>query len=165
MPTIDGLESIYLGPGVLKIGATGSEIDASCLVNNAKITVDKSEDDARVMLCGTSKPGKVTYTYALEGNVDTDIDAADGLFALCADNPGTQQAFTFTPNTDVGTTATGTLVIDPLEFGADANGDPLQSDFTFTIVGKPTYAYGPATPLGEASPAADTAGDGQLVGA
>lgn len=136
-------EPTPLGPGVLKIGATGAEIDASCLVNNIKIAPTKNKDDDRTMLCGTVRPGKVTYTYVLSGNLDTDVDQAAGLFALSQSAPGSQQEFTFTPNTDVGTSATGTLIIDPLDFGADENGQPLQSDFEFDIVGEPAYTFLP----------------------
>lgn len=140
--SVTPMENIPLGPGELKIGATGSEIDASCLVNNASITAEKNQDDDRTMLCGTVKPGKVDYAYSLTGNVDTDVDLADGLFALSQASPGSQQDFTFTPNTEAGTTATGKLIIDPLDFGADEMGQPLQSDFEFSLVGKPTYVYG-----------------------
>jgi hypothetical protein len=137
-------QSLNLGPGLLKIGATGTEVDASCWVNNCTIASDKSADDDRTMLCGDVLAGAVTYTFSLTGNVDTDIDTPDGLFALSQDEAGTQQDFTFTPNTEIGTTATGVLTIDPLDFGADEMGQPLQSDFEFAIVGKPTYAYGAA---------------------
>jgi hypothetical protein len=131
-----------LGPGTLTIGETGTEIDVSCLVNNATISADKDEGDSTTKLCGTVRPGAVTYTYSLSGNVDTDVDDPAGLFALSQDAPGTEQPFTFTPNTDAGTTATGTLVIDPLDFGGDETTETMTSDFEFTIVGKPAYTYG-----------------------
>jgi hypothetical protein len=131
-----------LGPGELTIGATGTEIDASCLVNGARITSDKSEGDATVKLCGDQVPGSVTYTASLTGNLDIDPAAgAAGLFALSQSAPGTQQPFLFTPNTADGTSAAGTLVLDPLDFGADAFGDTLTSDFTFTLVGDVVYTY------------------------
>jgi hypothetical protein len=139
-------ESGKLGPGVLKIGATGSEIDASCLVNNAKISPDKNEGDSTTKLCGDVRAGSITYTFKMSGNVDTDVAIADGLFALSQDAAGTEQAFEFTPSTDEGTTATGTLIIDPLDFGADEMGADLTSDFEFSLVGKPVYAYGVAGP-------------------
>lgn len=131
-----------LGPGLLKIGTTGTEIDVSCLVNNAAIAADKDEGDATTKLCGDVRPGTVTYTYALSGNMDTDVGDPAGFFALSQAEPGSQQAFTFTPNSATGTTAAGTLTIDPLDFGADESGADLTSDFEFTIVGKPTYTYG-----------------------
>jgi len=136
---------VSLGPGTLKIGATGAEIDASCLINNARIEIDKEQDDAKYKLCGTATPGKITYTYKLTGNLDTDVDLPTGLFAFSQDNAGTQQNFEFTPNTAAGTSATGILVMDPLEFGADEFGQPLDSDFELTIIGKPTFDY-PTTP-------------------
>lgn len=138
-------DTFDLGPGELKIGATGSEIDISCLVNNGKIAASKDQADSTTKLCGTVKPGKTTYTYALSGNVDTDIADAAGFFALSQEAPGTEQNFTFTPSTEAGTSATGVLIIDPLDFGADTMGDPLTSDFEFSLVGEPEYTY-PTTP-------------------
>lgn len=139
-------ETGKLGPGILKIGTTGTEIDASCLVNNASITSDKDEGDSTTKLCGDIRPGAVTYTYKLTGNVDTDVADDAGLFALSQDEAGSQQSFVFTPSTAEGTTATGTLVIDPLDFGADEMGADLTSDFEFSLVGKPVYDYGATGP-------------------
>jgi hypothetical protein len=135
-------DTFDLGPGELKIGATGTEIDVSCLVNNAKIAMSKDEGDKTTKLCGTVKPGSVTYSFGLSGNVDTDIADAAGLFALSQTAKGTEQDFTFTPSTESGTVAVGTLVIDPLDFGGDDMGSPMTSDFDWAIVGDPTYTYG-----------------------
>jgi hypothetical protein len=74
--------------------------------------------------------------------MDTDVADASGFFALSQTDPGTEQDFTFEPNTDAGTVATGRLVIDPLDFGGDTTGETMTSDFEFTIVGKPTYTFG-----------------------
>lgn len=130
-----------LGPGTLTIGETGTEIDASCLVNNASITTDKDEGDPKTMLCGTEKTGTTTYTYTLSGNVDTDTDNAAGLFALSQAAAGQELPFVFTPSTEGGTSATGTLVMDPLDFGADEYGEYLNSDFEWALVGAPEYTY------------------------
>lgn len=136
-----------LGPGVLTIGATGTETDASCLINSATITADKNEGDSTTKLCGTTKPGAITYAYHLDGNLDIDSAVADGLFALSQSSPGDEFAFVFTPNEEftapatAGTTATGTLVLDPLDFGGDTMGEYMSSDFSFTIVGQPAYEY------------------------
>lgn len=132
-----------LGPGTLKIGATGSLIDVSCQVNNAKIEPTKNEGTATTKLCGDVRPGSVTYTSALSGNLDVDAATASGLFALSWSEKGTEQAFEFTPSTAMGTSAAGTLIIDPLRFGADNYGDDLTSDFAFSIVGEPTFTYLP----------------------
>jgi hypothetical protein len=136
-----------LGPGVLKIGATGAEIDVSCLINNAAIAATKDQGDSTTKLCGTVKPGATSYTYALSGNIDTDVALESGFFALSQTAPGTEQEFTYTPNNEFtapatdGTTATGILVIDPLDFGGDTMGETMTSDFEFAIVGAPEYVF------------------------
>lgn len=130
-----------LGPGTLKFGETATQIDASCLVNNARIDIDKNQDDTQYKLCGTATPGKITYTYKLTGNLDTDVDDAAGLFAYSHAHAGEQLKFEFVPNTAAQTSAAGTLVIDPLSFGADEYGQALDSDFEFTIIGQPAFTF------------------------
>jgi hypothetical protein len=151
-----------LGPGVLQIGATGTEIDVSCLVNNAVITADKNEGDSVTKLCGTVKAGAITYAFHLDGNIDVDSAFESGLFALSQAEAGSEQSFVYTPNDSftapatAGTTATGTLIIDPLDFGGDTMGEYMASDFSFTVVGQPTYQYEAATaPAGDESESAD----------
>lgn len=139
-------ETFNLGPGSLTIGETGSPIDVSCLINNAVIAADKDQGDSETKLCGTVKPGSVTYTYTLSGNVDLDVADASGFWALSQTAAGTSQEFTYTPNTDAGTTATGTLIIDPLPFGGDETGTTMAGDFEFALVGPPLYDVG-GTPL------------------
>jgi len=134
-------DTFDLGPGELTIGQTATPVDVSCLVNNAKIAASKDQGDSTTKLCGTVKPGRVTYTYALSGNVDTDIADSAGLFALSQDHAGEEMDFSFTPSTEAGTEATGKLIIDPLDFGGDTMGDPMVSDFEFAVTGKPTYTY------------------------
>jgi hypothetical protein len=118
-------------------------------VNNAVISADKDEGDSTTKLCGTVRPGAVSYTYSLGGNMDTDVAEAAGFFALSQDHAGEQMAFEFTPNTDAGTVATGSLVVDPLDFGGDTTGETMTSDFEFSIVGKPSYAYGTTAAMAE----------------
>jgi hypothetical protein len=139
-PTFD------LGPGTLSIGETGTPIDVSCLVNNAKIAATKDQGDATTKLCGTVKQGSIKYTYALSGNVDTDIGDAAGFFALTQDHAGEEMEFSFMPSTEAGTEAAGTLIIDPLDFGGDTMGDPMASDFEFSVTDKPSYTYGTPAP-------------------
>jgi len=95
------------------------------------------------MLCGTEKGGRTTYSYEMSGTLDLDLDkGAEGLFALSQASPGSTQAFTFEPH-EGGTTATGSLILDPLSFGSsDGFGAVMQSDVAFALVGKPVYDYG-----------------------
>ena len=132
-----------LGPGTLKIGVTGTEIDVSCYVNSAQIEPKKDVSDSTTKLCGTVRPGKITYTYQLTGNLDIDAGKATGLFALSYSAKGTEQSFIFTPSTLLGATASGKLVLDPLTFGAGAYGDDLTSDISFDLVGDPSFVFGP----------------------
>ena len=137
------MPSTKLGPGTLKIGATGTEIDVSCQLNGGRITTNVDEGDSVTTLCGTTEPGAINFDHEFTGNINTDQAAgAAGLFALSWSAKGTEQAFEYTPNTAEGTTATGTLIITPLDFGADAYGDRMASDFTWPIVGDPVFTYG-----------------------
>lgn len=135
-----------LGPGRLTIGATGSELDVSCLVNNASIDPSKNATDPTTKLCGTVRAGTVTYTYQLTGNVDTDIGSGTGLFGLSWSAPGSTQHFTFEPSEALGSVFAGELVLDPLRAGADAYGDDLTADIAFDIVGQPTFTPGTPAP-------------------
>ena len=134
--------NIPLGPGTLTIGEVGTEIDASCLINNAKITWEKTQDDPKTKLCGDVSAGATTYTATLEGNVDQDLADATGLHHLSTSAKGTEVAFTYTPHTATGASATGTLTIDPLDFGGDEMGKDMTSDFAWVITGDPVYVYG-----------------------
>jgi hypothetical protein len=126
----------------MKFGATGAEIDVSCNVNNAVISASKNQGDNVTKLCGDVVPGAVTYDFTVGGNLDTDIAEAAGFFAMTQTNKGTQVDFTYTPNTDAGTTATGTCILDPLDFGGGTTTETMTSDFEFAIVGDVVYTYG-----------------------
>lgn len=142
------MPSVKLGPGTLKIGATGTEIDVSCQLNGGRITTNVDTGDPITTLCGETEPGAMTFDFEFTGNLNVDVKAgAASLFDLSWTARGTEQSFTFTPNTVAGVTATGKLIITPLDLGADAYGDPLASDFTWPISGTPTFTYG--TPPGE----------------
>lgn len=148
-------EPFPLGPGLLTIGLTGTELDISCLVNNAVISADKNQGDSTTKLCGTVKPGAVSYDYSLAGNMDTDVAEATGFFALSHSKAGEQLAYTFTPSDDAGTTATGMLIVDPLDFGGDTSGETMTSDFEFSLVGEPTFAFGDAAAGFQSPPASE----------
>lgn len=134
------------GPGSLIFGDEGSELDQSCQVNSLTITASKDQGDSRTMLCGTSKPGALTYEYSMTGNLDTDTEDAEGFFAFTQANAGSQVPFVFIPNTPTETSAAGVVIVDPLDFGGEEYGEDMNSDIEFTIVGQPEYTY-PAAPV------------------
>jgi hypothetical protein len=133
----------------LTIGQTGTEIDVSCLVNNAVIAAEKDQGDSTTKLCGDVRPGSVSYTFSLSGNMDTDVTDPAGFFALSQAEAGTVLDFTFTPHTEGATSAAGQLIVDPLDFGGDEAGETMTSDFEFALVGKPDYTF-PAPVTGAA---------------
>jgi len=157
MTTTTAEPGVPLGPGTLKFGATATAIDVSCNVNNAVISAEKDEGDSVTKLCGTVVPGAISFTYTLSGNIDTDIGSSTGFFAMTQAQAGAQIPFDFEPNTDTGTSAAGTCVLVPLDFGGDETTATMASDFEFTIVGAPTYTYGGTAATGGMGPAGTTA--------
>lgn len=135
---------VNFGPGTLKIGATAAPVDVSCLVNSCRLAATKDQGDAVTKLCGTKVPGSVDYSWEMTGNMDIDPNDPAGIFLLSATAYGTVQDYEFTPNTESGMVATGQLVLDPLDFGADEYGSPMTSDYAFALTGAPTYT--PASP-------------------
>jgi hypothetical protein len=136
--TADGTGN--LGPGTLKIGETGTLIDVSCLMNNAAVVPNITAGDSKQRLCGNTYRKPDTIDWALSGNVDVDAGKSSGLFALSWQHIGEVMDFEFTPSTEVGTKVMGALKIAPLQFGADAYGDYLNSDFEWGL-----ESFDPAT--------------------
>lgn len=146
------------GPGTLKIGEVGTEIDVSCLVNNAILSADASTADPTTKLCGTQKLGATTYTATLSGNLDIDPDDPDGIFCLSWAAPGELLPFEFIPNSEVGTKASGNLTLQPLDFGSSGEfGDDMTADFEFQVEWKPVIDCS-ATPVQATGATAGTPG-------
>jgi hypothetical protein len=139
-----------LGPGLLKIGLTGTLIDASCLVNNATIEPTITAGDSKTMLCGTKKSAPDETDWALTGNVDVDAGKPNGLFALTWQHAGEDADFEFMPSNLVGTKVIGKLRLAPLALGAGNYGEYLNSDISFGLVNfdpKTAITYGGAAEL------------------
>ena len=144
MPTAKSTE---FGPGTLVLGEVGTEIDISCQVINAIIEWDKDKDDDVVVLCGDTVAGSTVYSATISGEVFQDVADSAGLLAKSWSAKGTEITFEFVPNTAAGTSATGTLVLDPIAFGGDEAKAKMKSDFSWSIVGEPTLTIGTGTPL------------------
>ena len=162
LPTDTG----QLGPGTLTIGTEGAtQLDISCYINNVGIEVSKDTGDQTTKLCGATRPGVTTYTYTLTGNVDVDLANESGLLALSWDSAGSTQAFEFIPNTALGVSFSGNLVIDPLNVQADEYGGDLTSDFTWDIIGKPSRVVGGGAAVAVTGVTAGSPGSFQPSGA
>jgi hypothetical protein len=137
------VKSTKLGPGTLTLGETGTLQDASCQLTGAVVGWDKDKADDVTVLCGDVVAGGTTYTATLSGNFLQDLEDEAGLVAFTWANKGTEQPFTYTPNTAAGATVTGVVIIDPIDVGStDDYGSTLASDFEWSCVGEPELAWG-----------------------
>lgn len=134
------------GPGTLKIGddTTGVAIEANLI--GCRIKTNVNQDDPVTYLSGDQEPGAMTFDSELTGTLNTDaLDGEASLFDLSWASKGETLPFTFSPYTGV-VSAAGSLVITPLDLGADKFGDKLNSEFTWPLVGDPTFTYGVTGP-------------------
>jgi hypothetical protein len=135
-----------IGPGLLTIGATGTEIDWSCQITSAQVEWESDAEDDEKVLCGDTIPGARTYTATLSGTAHQDLGApaAESMVAFSWANKGTTQPFVFVPNDTLTSQITGSVVIDPLTVGGDI-GTNGTSDFEWACVGEPDLGtYTPA---------------------
>lgn len=155
------------GPGLLTIGGVGEEIDVSCYVNNCMLSASPTTADPTTKLCGSQRQGSTTYSCTLAGNIDIDPHTGESsLFCLSWAEPGSEQPFTFIPDEENGTSATGTLVIQPLDFGSTgAYGDDLTADFTFQVLWKPVITCAGDPPVVATGATAGTPGSFTPAGA
>ena len=126
-----------LGPGSLIFGAVGSQLDISCQVTACKITFDSDKEDDLPTLCGGVISGEKNYTAKLEASAGQDTEA-NGLIDWTWDHAGDEVPVTFIPNQGETATVTGTVVIDPVEFGGDVRKRNV-SEFEFDFVGLPVF--------------------------
>lgn len=132
-----------LGPGTLMLGGTletNLQVTACKLVPSENVT----STDPKKVLSGDELAGSDTasYSFTLDGTFLQDLGAASGVVEWSWTNMGTEQPFTFVPNTAAGTSVTGTLVPVPLQIGGDdVEGEDLTSDFSWRVKGTPTPTW------------------------
>jgi hypothetical protein len=126
-----------LGPGTLKIGDVGSEVDYAAQITGCTVAWDKDKEDDVPVLSGGSLTGDTTYTATLSANLFQDLGVVNGLVEFSWANKGTEVAVTFVPSTAAGRQVTGTVIIDPIDVGGEeAKGRP-RSDIEWAFVGEP----------------------------
>lgn len=138
--------TVKLGPGLLSIGATGTEVDFTCQVIGAQVEWSVDTEDDVPVLCGETVPGARTYSSVLSGSLFQDLGATESIVDYTWAHKGEEVPFTFVPNTAAAQQVAGTVILDPLTVGGDTAGDNMQSDFEWAIVGEPV--------LGAAAPGA-----------
>jgi hypothetical protein len=149
---------VKLGPGTLTVGATGTPVDFSCQITAAQVEWNVSADDPVTVLCGDSVPGARTYDAHLTGTLFQDLGLVGGIVEYSWAHKGETVPFEFVPATDVATSVTGDLIIDPISVGGDTAGDNMTSDIDWTIVGEPVLGPASVVGAGRHSPASEPVG-------
>ncbi|KFI52627.1 hypothetical protein [Bifidobacterium biavatii] len=119
-----------LGPGSLKIGATGSERDFSADVINTALEPSTSSEDNDNFLDGHTEGGSQTESWTLTGTIKEDFSTG-GVQAWCLAHSGETMPFTWIPNTDGSLKLTGSLIVSSIKFGGDVK-TKNSNDFSFT---------------------------------
>lgn len=132
------IKSVTVGPGDLTF-ATDNQTFAS-QITSARVTVGVNRGDELKVLSGESIPAEATYTYELEATALQDL-SANGIVDWSWKQAGKTATFTYTPNKANAATIKGTVVVDPISVGGEV-GQRATSDFTFPIVGTPTFTPG-----------------------
>jgi hypothetical protein len=129
------------GPGTLKIGEVGTEIDISCQIEHAQVAWDKTKDDDVTVLCGDVVTGATTRTATLAGHIFQDTGQASGIVqASWGALKGQTVPFQFVPNTADAMAVTGEVTVEPITVGSGEAGANMASDFEWDIVGEPVLA-------------------------
>lgn len=141
--------TVKLGPGLLTVGATGTEVDFTCQITGATVEWSVDVGDDTPVLCGETVPGERTYSSTLSGTLYQDLGAVTGgIVEYSWAHKGEEVPFEFVPSTTAGQAVTGTVIIDPLAVGGDTAGENMTSDFEWAIVGEPTLGIASATAVG-----------------
>ena len=137
-------ESYKVGPGTLELGSGPLAVSGQF----SEVTINPSESvkssDDIDLLDGTTLDGDeiASYSFTLTGTLVQDLSAA-GVIAWSWSNKGTEQAFSFVPNTVEDREVSGLLVPVPITIGGAAKATAT-AQITWRIVGDPTF--GDATP-------------------
>jgi hypothetical protein len=161
LPTDTGV----LGPGVLRIGPVGGELDVSCYLSQAGIPTNTTTGDSKKLLCGASRAGSTSTEFSLDVDIDLDLANESGLMAkswsVADGGPNATQDFVFVPNNDLGVEISGQLVLTPLPMNKVAYGEDLVASVAWVIVGTPTLGYPAPAPdptISTLAPATGTVG-------
>lgn len=133
------VNTITVGAGSLTIGASTDLTNFSGQVTACRLVPSVDQGDNIAVLSGESVAGDRTESFTLEGTLLQDFGATGSTTEWLYTNRGETHVFEFIPSTAKGRKITGSLIVEAIEVGGDVSTKPT-SDFTFTLVGAPTFA-------------------------
>lgn len=122
-----------LGPGSLKLGATGSEIELAIGLREAAVEPDFKEDDSIPVLSGEELAGEAEESAKLTGKILQQYDL-DSAIVWAQMNNGKQVPFTFRPDNDKDLGVKGIVTVRRLTIGGKVK-ERNESDIEWVIVG------------------------------
>ena len=123
-----------LGPGTLKFGAVGSEIEFSSRVLKAEYSPELKKESAVEMLDGSVHQPEGTWEGKISGEFYQEY-GSQSLISWCMKHAGELVPFEFRPRNDSPMVFKGKCVISPIKVG-----DPKKENttsFEIESVGKP----------------------------
>lgn len=130
-----------VGPGLISVGPVGTPLNFTAQLTSGVVTWKKDKEDDEKVLSNETVAGDVTYTASFKATVFQDIGEEAGFQAFTWEHKGEEHPFTYTPSTAAGTSVTGTITVDPIDFGGDVGKKP-KADLEWDFSGEPTLNHG-----------------------
>lgn len=127
------VHSHRLGPGSIKFGATGSEIEFAVSCREIALEPETEEGDRVSVLSGDEYSDGDEDSYALTGVMLQAYDAS-AFLVWAHTNHGTETPFVFRPDNDKALAAKGTVRVRRVTIGGEVK-TRNESDFEFPGVG------------------------------
>lgn len=124
-----------LGPGTLKFGSVGTEIEFSSRVLKTEYSPELKKESAVEMLDGSVHQPEGTWEGKISGEFYQEYGSAS-LIAWCMKHAGELLPFEFRPRNDSPLVFKGKCVIAPVKVGGDPKKENTTS-FDFECIGKP----------------------------
>lgn len=122
-----------LGPGTLRVGATGETVDLEGHLSEGEFATDKEQDDPTPVLSGREVASPASYSASISGTVLLDLADGQSIFYYSHTHKGEQVAVSYIPNAEVGTEIRGVITMDPLGIGGDIRGNAsAEFEWAFT---------------------------------
>jgi hypothetical protein len=122
------IKTYQLGPGTLTLGSGALEVNAQvskCELNVKENVTDFGTKPVKVLsgeVRATVVDEFIEFSFTLDATLFQDL-AASGAVAWSWEHAGTEQPFTFTPNTALGASYEGTIKPVPINVGGDVGPD------------------------------------------